>query len=43
MDRQLPSMVFIGAALALVGGVLSAALVGAGVERRRSAAAGAAA
>eukprot|EP01035_Chromulina_nebulosa_P041916 gene41917-56764_t len=31
MDRQMPSMVFFGAALALVGGVGSAALVGANV------------
>lgn len=39
LDRQLPGMVFFGAALALAGGVASAALVGASVARRRQAAA----
>lgn len=43
MDRHQPGMVFFGAALALAGGVASAALVGASVARRRAAAAAGAA
>ena len=37
MDHQQPAAVFAGAGLALLGGVGSAWLVGAGVARRRAA------